>query len=396
MAGNIENLLSSLRDSNAKNRLLAVIAEQSNVAIITKDLGGIITSWNSAAASVFGYAAWEIMGKRVDVLYPPDSGQSLGKTLRRIVDAKSTSFELRGLGKNGNLLDIHMSVSPLYDEDGKHVGEISVLRDITRQKQAEEALLEEKERAQVTLASIADAVITTDTNGNIEYLNPVAEKLLGWQSAEAYGHALPAIFHAINESTGTVIRNPVEQVLVSPRIQGTRGDAVLISRNGIRFPIEHSAAPIWNRDERIIGTVLVFRDVSASHNMALQLTWQATHDALTSLANRREFERRLESLIDSAHSNGREHALLYMDLDQFKVVNDTRGHVAGDELLRQLSASLNSRVRSSDTLARLGGDEFGVLLADCPLNKAMQVAESLRQTVADFRFIWETRPSPSA
>jgi diguanylate cyclase (GGDEF)-like protein/PAS domain S-box-containing protein len=390
MAGNIENLLSSLRESDSKNRLLAVIVEQSNVAIITKDLNGIITSWNSAASAVYGYSADEMIGESIQRFYPSGSDADLGEALKLMRAAKSASYEARRIGKNGNVIDVHVSVSPLYDEDGVHVGEISVVRDITRQKEAEDALFKEKERAQVTLASIADAVITTDTNGNIEYLNPVAEKLLGWHSEEAYGHALPAIFHAINEDTGAVIPNPVEHALMPP-YAGTRGDAVLVSREEIRFPIEHSAAPIFDSGKCVIGAVLVFRDVSVSHNMARQLTWQASHDTLTSLANRREFERRLESLIETAHAHGREHALLYMDLDQFKVVNDTGGHVAGDELLRQLSTILNNRVRSSDTLARLGGDEFGVLLADCPLSKAMEVAETLRQTVEDFRFIWQEK-----
>lgn len=391
MADNTENLLRSQRESNTKNRMLAVIVEQSNVAIITKDLHGVVTSWNSAASAVYGYSAEEMLGNTTGVLHLPGCEAEFEETLARIKSAGYSTLEARRIAKGGRILDVSLSVSPLHDEEGAHVGEISITRDITRQKQAEEALFKEKERAQVTLASIADAVITTDTLGRVEYLNPVAEQLMGWQSEQAYGHALPNIFHAVNEDTGTAIENPVEKVLNDRRTQGVRGDAVLISRSGVNFPIEHSAAAICNRDDDIIGAVLVFRDISASHNMARQLSWQASHDALTSLANRREFERRLDILVETAHCDGREHALLYMDLDQFKVVNDTCGHVAGDELLRQLSTLLNNRVRGSDTLARLGGDEFGVLLADCPLDKAMAVAETLRKTVSDFRFTWKDK-----
>ena len=391
MAGNIETLLFSLRESNARNKLLAIVVEQSNVAIITKDLQGIITSWNTAATALYGYTAEEMIGKHAGMLCLVESEAEFEKALHRIQSARSTSVEAKRLAKDGSVLDVFMSVSPLYDEHNKHIGEISVIRDITAQKRAEEALSKEKERAQVTLASIADAVVTTDMNGHVDYLNPVAEKLTGWTLQEAAGKALPAIFHAISGSTGEVIDNPVDWVLDDQRTQEVRGDAVLISRNENHYQIEHSSAPICDRDGEIIGVVVAFRDVSASHHMAHQLSWQASHDALTSLANRHEFERRLNALIESAHSNGKKHALLYMDLDQFKVINDTCGHVAGDELLRSFSALLNSRVRDSDTLARLGGDEFGVLLGDCPLDKAMEIAETLRQTAAEFRFTWQEK-----
>ncbi|HCY62256.1 MAG TPA: sensor domain-containing diguanylate cyclase [Oxalobacteraceae bacterium] len=390
MATNIERLLGSLHDSGSRNRLLAVIVEQSNVPIITTDLQGIITSWNPAACALYGYTAEEIIGQPSGMLYQPESDREFREAVARINTAQPASFEARRLTRDGRVLDISLSVSPLYDENNRHIGEISLSRDITRQKRAEEALSKEKERAQVTLASIADAVVTTDTASNIDYLNPVAERLLGWRADEAYGHALGEIFHCVDKD-GEPIDNPAEQALHGQQGLEVRGDAVLVSRHGVRLPIEHSAAPISCHEGEVIGMVLVFRDVSASHNMARQLSWQASHDALTSLANRREFEHRLDALIGSAHEHGRQHAMLYMDLDQFKVVNDTCGHGAGDELLRQLSALLSARVRGSDTLARLGGDEFGVLLADCPLDKAMDVAEALRETVSSFRFAWQDK-----
>lgn len=391
MAGNIERLFGSLRDSGARNRLLAVIVEQSNVPIITIDLQGIITSWNPAACGLYGYSAEEMTGQPVSVLHLPGAEAEFGETLARTRAAQPTSFEAQRVARDGRVLDISTSVSPLYDEDNRHIGEIGISRDITRQKRAEVALSKEKERAQVTLASIADAVITTDTAGNIDYLNPVAERLLGWRSEEAFGRALGEIFQGSDETSGDPIDNPVDLVLHRQAQLEVRGGAVLASRNGMRFPIEHAAAPITSHEGDIMGAVLVFRDVSASRNMARQLSWQASHDALTALVNRREFERRLESLIDTADQYARQHALLYMDLDQFKIVNDTSGHNAGDELLRQLGALLNSRIRGSDTIARLGGDEFGVLLADCPLEKAMEVAETLRLSVAEFRFAWRDK-----
>ncbi|TCS36804.1 PAS domain S-box-containing protein/diguanylate cyclase (GGDEF)-like protein [Paucimonas lemoignei] len=390
MAANIERLLGSLRDSGSRNRLLAVIVEQSNVPIITVDLDGIITSWNTAASMLYGYGAEDVIGRPASMLYHPELVHEFKDNVARIQQAQPTTFEAHRRTRDGRLLHLSISVSPLYDENNRHIGEISISRDITRQKRAEEALDKEKERAQVTLASIADAVVTTDTDGNIDYLNPVAEKLLGWRTDEAYGRALGEIFQCVDEA-GASIPSPIEQTLHQHQQIEVRGDALLVQRDGARLPIEHSAAPISDHEGEVIGMVLVFRDVSESHDMARQLSWQASHDALTSLVNRREFERRLETLIHSAHEQDRQHALLYMDLDQFKVVNDTCGHGAGDELLRQLSAVLNTRIRSADTLARLGGDEFGVLLADCPLNKAMEVAEALRESVADFRFAWQDK-----
>ncbi|MBI2311822.1 MAG: EAL domain-containing protein [Betaproteobacteria bacterium] len=243
-------------------------------------------------------------------------------------------------------------------------------------------LFEEKERAQVTLASISDAVVSTDTSGNVEYMNPVAEKLTGWNLAEARGQPLPDIFRVTREATA-VLREDWDSESVH--------HAVLLSKDQNQCPIEHSAAPIRSREGNIIGTVLAFRDVGESRKMAHQLSWQATHDSLTGLVNRAEFERRLDALVEEANTDGTAHALLYLDLDQFKVVNDTCGHVAGDELLRQLAALLHGSIRDSDTLARLGGDEFGVLLHGCPLERALIVGEGLRQTLTEFRFAWQEK-----
>jgi diguanylate cyclase (GGDEF)-like protein/PAS domain S-box-containing protein len=246
-------------------------------------------------------------------------------------------------------------------------------------------LFAEKERAQVTLASIADAVVTTDTRGNVDYLNPVAEKLTGWTLAEAVGKSLPLVCRLSTENGGELIDDALG-ALLDGAPAGKMQHAVLLSKHGDQHPIEHSSASIRNREGETIGTVLVFRDVGESRKMAHQLSWQATHDALTGLVNRAEFERRLDLLVDESNADGIAHAMLYLDLDQFKVVNDTCGHVAGDGMLREVSALLHTRIRESDTLARLGGDEFGVLLHGCKMERALTVAESLRQAVAEFRF----------
>jgi diguanylate cyclase (GGDEF)-like protein/PAS domain S-box-containing protein len=260
-------------------------------------------------------------------------------------------------------------------------------RDITAGQLAEKALFEEKERLRVTLSCIGDAVITTDMAGNVAYLNPVAETMTGWTSEEAKGLPLPDVFHIVNSETNELAPNPVERVLQEEQSVGLALDTVLIQRGGQPFPIEDSAAPIRDQHGEIMGVVLVFHDVTHAQKMATQMTHQASHDALTGLINRREFERRLEHALETGKQDTRQHTLLYLDLDQFKIVNDTCGHMAGDELLRQLTTVLQAKLRRNDTLGRLGGDEFGVLLESCPTQPALKMADLLRQTVHEFRFV---------
>ncbi|HEV7855333.1 MAG TPA: EAL domain-containing protein, partial [Herminiimonas sp.] len=255
-------------------------------------------------------------------------------------------------------------------------------------------LFREKERAQVTLESIADAVITTDKLGNIEYMNPVAEELTGWSKAEAEGLPSTQVFRIINGFTREPAPNPVEVVLTQQSGVDLIKDTVLLGRNGNEYAVEDSAAPIRDRDGAIVGVVLVFHDVSDSRQLAIQLSHQAAHDPLTGLFNRREFERRLGLALETLALQPKQHALLYLDLDQFKIVNDTCGHGAGDELLRQITALLQPLVRDSDTLARLGGDEFGALLENCSPESAARIAEKLRQTICDFHFVCQEKIFP--
>jgi len=252
----------------------------------------------------------------------------------------------------------------------------------------ETTLEREKELAEVTLHSIVDGVITTDAGGRIEYLNPVAEQYLGWSSAQAAGKPLAQVYRVLDERSG----KPIEPLQFSHASAAGEQEQIavrLVDRNGRECPVRYSYAPIRGRDGTVHGKIVVFHDVSQVRAMAQQLLWQASHDALTGLVNRREFERRLADLIETAKSQRRDHALLFMDLDNFKAVNDTCGHGAGDELLRQLTTIMLTRMRGSDTLARLGGDEFGALLESCPLDQALRIANGLRETVREFRFVWE-------
>jgi diguanylate cyclase (GGDEF)-like protein/PAS domain S-box-containing protein len=255
----------------------------------------------------------------------------------------------------------------------------------------ERELQHEKELAQVTLHSIGDGVITADAEGRVEYLNPVAEQYTGWTTSQARGRPLGEIYRVIDERTGKGLDPLAQQPAPLPGEEAAAVSVRLVDRNGRECPIRYSHAPIRNHEGRALGMIVVFHDISQIRAMAQQLLWQASHDALTGLVNRREFERRLTELIDTARGQGREHALLFMDLDNFKTVNDTCGHTAGDELLRQLTALMLSRMRGSDTLARLGGDEFGALLESCPFDQALRIANALRETVREFRFVWEDK-----
>ena len=259
-------------------------------------------------------------------------------------------------------------------------------------RRAEEALYQERERALITLHSIGDGVITTDAQGQVDYMNPVAENVTGWSYGEAQGCPLTEVLPLIDEATRLAVESPADVTLRTGRVVSISDQCVLINRNGQELNIEDSAAPIFDRDNNVIGAVLVFHDVTRERRMAHQMTWQATHDSLTGLANRNEFADRLANLLDGVTRDpARQHALLYLDLDQFKVVNDTCGHDAGDELLKQLSRTLRANVPASASLARLGGDEFGILLESVSLEQATGIANDLLRAFADFTFEWEQR-----
>lgn len=252
------------------------------------------------------------------------------------------------------------------------------------------ASLEQTLAAQA-LSAIAHGVIATDAQARITYMNPAAERMTGCPSGAALGSAIERAFHFLDADGNGARECALARCLRLRHAVEGGPDCVLQSGDGRRMAIEESAAPMLGGDGAIVGAVLSLRDVSDERTIKRQLSWKATHDALTGLLNRSEFEARLGGACQAAKTDGQHHALLYMDLDRFKIVNDTCGHRAGDLLLRQLTKMLMTHMRDSDTLARLGGDELGVLLLHCPLEKAHRVAESLRRAVGDFKFIWENR-----
>jgi len=249
-------------------------------------------------------------------------------------------------------------------------------------------LAAEKELAQVTLASIGDGVITTDAEGRVKYLNPVAEELTGWPRDEAVGRPLGDVLRLISEQ-GEGMRLPLADQLPAQHQAHLMEPTLLLRRDGQRFAVESSSAPIRHRDGRVLGSVIVFQDVSDRRLMALQLAHQASHDPLTGLLNRAAFDGILARGLGAARRQSEQHTLAYLDLDQFKVVNDTCGHFAGDELLRRVADLLRDRVRESDVVARLGGDEFAILLTGCPLDAAVERVGELHHELSAFHFAWQ-------
>ncbi|MFW9270543.1 MULTISPECIES: EAL domain-containing protein [unclassified Pseudomonas] len=253
------------------------------------------------------------------------------------------------------------------------------------------ALQLEKERAQITLQSIGDGVITTDVEGAIAYMNPAAEAMTHWKAEHAAGLPLAALFNLLDDNAQTEGLTLIEHIL-SGRLGGGSEHSKLIQRlDGSTVSVTLVGAPIRHAG-KVSGAVLVLHDMTQERQYIANLSWQATHDALTGLANRREFEYRLEQALHNLTRQVGRHALMFLDLDQFKLVNDTCGHAAGDELLRHICALLQSGLRENDTLARLGGDEFGILLENCSPDAAEKIAEGLRQTVQNLHFVWKGRP----
>jgi diguanylate cyclase (GGDEF)-like protein/PAS domain S-box-containing protein len=250
----------------------------------------------------------------------------------------------------------------------------------------EAQLFAERDRAQITLRSIAEGVITTDVNGSIETMNPAAQALTGWREDTGIGQPVSAVFKIVDGADRSVPIDPMAKLIDMETTVEWSGDTSLIQRDGSSIDVDASAAPIRDRDGTIIGVVLVFYDVTAERRFTAQLSHQARHDALTGLPNRREFEHRLARALADAAALDRRHAILFLDLDHFKEVNDMSGHAAGDALLREIGATLQRKLREGDTLARLGGDEFGVLLENCPPDSALRIAETLRAAVAEFHF----------
>lgn len=325
--------------------------------------------------------------------YVPEARAELLRTVRQAI-ARGTGWdlELPLIRTDGERIWVRAVGETERDGDGGQVVRlVGALQDVTEARRLRTELAEQHELLQVTLHSIGDAVITTDARARVTWMNPAAERMTGWLASESKGHLVGQVFRIVNEDTRAPTENPVLTCLQHGKVAGLANRTLLISRDGEEYGIEDSAAPIRNDRGELLGVVLVFHDVTEQRRLSGEMSWRASHDALTGLVNRAEFEIRLRRILHRAHEERSTHALLYIDLDQFKLVNDACGHSVGDQLLQQISRLLADAVRTRDTLARLGGDEFGVILEHCTVEQAQRAAQIVCERMEDFRFVHQER-----
>ena len=349
----------------------------------------------SGTVSQFGYRADMLVSEHAsfsDIIHPDD--------LQRVVKAWSLSSSrgTRSIGidyrlkcQDGRIRWVYEYSVPVRNDAGEITHFTGYLLDITERKSSEYELQQEKERAELTLHSIAEAVITTDVNGQIEYLSPRAEELTGWDREMARGLPVARVFSLFDGDSQTFIEGAVSRCLQANANLMPNDDALLSRNDGRQYTMRYSASPIMSNAETPLGVILVFHDMTDTRNMERELSYVATHDALTGLLNRSEFELQLNHAIGYAGKSDDEHVLMHVDIDQLKIVNDTGSHEAGDELLRQFSNTLKQCLRESDDIARLGGDEFGALLKNCSIESARALAEKILVAVKQLRFTNDER-----
>ncbi len=369
------------------------VIEACDVGLCMLDAEMMVLVWNQRLALMTGLRSEEVLGHKLTRIMPPLSDPQLVRLVRSLARADGNEGGRtalpQGLGsarhyfKGDNNRFKRVSVRPLAMHPGYcllQIGDVDAETEL--QEQAQRTSIAEQ-RSLAMLASIEDAVILLDADGCIEYANLAAEGMTGFTGAAMCGRSLADVYQVLDEQGDRHQRLDSEEII---RID--HRSLLLLHREGFTFPIEQSITRLRGDDGQVEGRVLVFKDISQSRKLAAQLNWQASHDPTTRLYNRAEFDRRFSQLLEETEVEGGRHCLLYLDIDRFKVVNDTCGHGAGDELLRQAASLIKHTIRSSDLLARIGGDEFAILLCSCALEVAQRIAENIRLEFQRFRFAW--------
>ena len=399
-SGKCVRLIGAIQDiTELVNQRLAIEAANQRMSIAT-DSGGIgiwefnlingSINWDDWMYRIFGLSesnepvSYEVFTSHLH----PDDRAAVKLAVQKAIDGVTPyDTEFRIIWADGSVHSVRATGNVVRDKNGRALNMIGANWEVTKLRQLATELAEQHEMLRVTLQSIGDAVVTTDAKGFVTWLNPVAERMTGWLNQEAIKKPLEQVFNIINEETRQPASNPVTTCLKDGEVVGLGSHTILISRNGTEYGIEDSAAPIRDTNSNLLGVVLVFHDVTEQRRLSGEMNFRATHDPLTGLINRAEFESRLTRVFEHARDNASEHALMFIDLDQFKLVNDACGHSAGDLLLQQVSKLFQDAVRSRDTLARLGGDEFGIILEQCSTEQAQRVAQSICDCMDEFRFI---------
>ncbi|HTY49430.1 MAG TPA: EAL domain-containing protein [Steroidobacteraceae bacterium] len=353
---------------------------------------------NRQFAALLGLERASLAGRRLDELVTQDYAGLVRQNLARRLagEAAAERYEIEIKGPAGlTRLEVTTSVIDYGSLPALLVTGVEVVPTSTMAalRPAEAAPSRAATRRALALDSLAEAIVTTDEQGAIDYMNPAAAALMRADPQQALGRQLGEVCNLVDEVDRRALADPVRQALAAAA--GTHGKrALLLARGGAgagESSVELSAAPIRNGGPDALGTVVLLHDVTEQRGQVRRISYQATHDGLTGLVNRGEFERRLGEAAEGGRRGEGQHVLCYLDLDRFKAVNDTSGHLAGDSMLREVAKLLRDAVRDSDTVARLGGDEFGMLLTRCPLEKARQIADDVCRAINDYRFIWKDR-----
>jgi diguanylate cyclase (GGDEF)-like protein/PAS domain S-box-containing protein len=349
----------------------------------------VILFANARFLSLLGMKSPEVVGRPLTEFVAPEYVELVENNLRRRLAGESAAerYEIELMDRQGQVTRVELS-STVIDSSGETALLLTALEMMPGVIPTE---VSQKPRAMATLDAMGESVITVDAEGRIDYINHSAELLLGQQVNQVLGKTFSDVASLVDENDRRQLGDPVQKALSGGRVSVARR-AVLVPANGgnERF-VEISVTPLQLDGKDSAGLVLVLHDTSELRGLTRQMTYQASHDPLTGLVNRREFEHRLQEALDSAQSGDTGHALCYLDLDHFKVVNDTCGHTAGDNMLREIASLIKDTVRDSDTVGRIGGDEFALLLVGCPLEKARQIADNVVRSVNDYRFVWRDK-----
>lgn len=387
MSEGLGRLLGRVRQADAdlreRERSFRTLAESSEVGIFV--LRGEILYSNPFASRLSGYSADELRSLPILDLLHEDWRERLERALAQGSVGAAEGLELRGRRPDGTLYWARVHVNRIEYEGSAAL--LATLIDVSAQRHLEQVLADEKENLQLILTSIHDGIVAVDHAGAVSFLNPAAQRLTGIPLALANGSRVEEVLFLTDPDNGRLLPAPLLETLSASGTVGTMCDVTTPQGQSHNVEVSVSARADGEPDARR-GSVLVMRDVSDLRKLTQTLAQQASHDDLTGLINRREFSRRLHEALDRNRDTGKQYALCYLDLDQFKLLNDTCGHHAGDMMLHEVAVALGREIENLGTLARLGGDEFGVLLDDCSPTRAMDVANRLRGVISGVRFQW--------
>jgi diguanylate cyclase (GGDEF)-like protein/PAS domain S-box-containing protein len=388
----VNNLLDDLEQRGAqlqdREQLFQRLVETVHDAVLVHRKAILFA--NARFLSLLGMKSPDVVGRPLTEFVAPEYVELVENNLRRRLAGESAAerYEIELMDRQGQVTRVELS-STLIDSAGEPALLLTALEMMPGAIPTE---VSQKPRAMATLDAMGESVITVDAEGRIDYINHSAELLLSQQVNQVLGKTFADVASLVDENDRRKLDDPVQKALGSTgRVTAARRAVLVPASGGNERYVEISVTPLQLEGKDSSGLVLVLHDTSELRGLTRQMTYQASHDALTGLVNRREFERRLQEALDSAQTGDAGHALCYLDLDHFKVVNDTCGHTAGDNMLREIASLIKDTVRDSDTVGRIGGDEFALLLVGCPLEKARQIADNVVRSVNDYRFVWKDK-----